>query len=276
MVNKITGIKVLIVPVTVGISLLVSILFVKPAFDDMQTQRKKRSEIEKQLTDLEGQNKKLSELKAKWDSMADDKSLVEGALPNDASMDSYIYELNERASRSGILINSVSAKEKTSGLEDYFCGKEKGAIVSSANSSSDDESSGNGAGSGSKAVGGIQPSSSCVKGYSLDLVVTGNWEQIVNFFKYLEDTNRMANISSIAIKSNPSGQPGESNDLLSTTIGLSVFYRAKSEVSNSSIISSLASGEGFEENVIKKLNNIVFSPYVAPSISESGERNIFK
>jgi hypothetical protein len=84
-------------------------------------------------------------------------------------------------------------------------------------------------------------------------------------------------VKSVVVASGVGGQQGESNpDLLKVDLLVQVFYKPKSEASNLGTISSLTSGEGFDESVLEKIKGIVFTAYEEPSVSETGERNIFK
>ncbi len=260
-----------VVPFAVVISLLLIVFYVKPAFDEMQSLKKNQIEIKSQLDNLQQQNKKLSELKTKWDSMSSEKLLVDGALPEDKDMDNFTAELYERASRSGVLLTEVSAKEGTSSIKPYVCSIKGGSVVSSAisDAANGDEMS------GAEKKGSAQAVTSCVHEIILSTASIGNWDQTVNFFKYVEDMNRVSSIKSIGIKSEK-GNQSDGSDLITTEIEMSVYYKAKGAAVTPSVISSLTSGKGFEEGVIKSLKDIVFTPYVAPSVSESGERNLFK
>lgn len=271
MVNKIVGFKVLIFPLAVAFVVIVSILYIKPAYDEMQSLKKSQAEKQLQFDNLQKQNQQLAQLKNKWASMENERSLTQTALPVKGDVENYIAELYGRASRSGVLLASITSDEKSAALEPIACG-------SSANPAVSVSAAGPAAASGTD--GGPAPVApqSCANAISVKLTASGNWDQIVNFFKYLEDTNRIANITSVAITSSQQNKSDQqsSNDLISASVDLSVFYKEKSEVGSSSIINSLAGGNGFEESVIKKLNEVVFAPYVAPVVSQSGERNIFK
>lgn len=264
MINKI-GFKVLILPLAGAFVVMMSVLYIKPAYDQMQSFRKSQAEKQQQLDVLQKQNQELAILKNKWNSMEEERTLVETALPAKNDVENYISELYGRASRSGILLNGITSDEKISTSEAYICGSLSNPSVSAADLSGTD---------GSPA----SISRSCVNSVSVKLTASGSWDQIVNFFKYLEDTNRIANITSVSIKSNQKSNSDEQSpsDLVNATVALSVYYKQKSEVNSPSVASDLVSSKGINEDVIKKLNEIVFAPYVAPDVSESGERNIFK
>jgi len=280
MVNKIVGFKVFVLPLAAVFVVLMSVLYIKPAFDEMQTLKKAQADNQQQLNNLQKQNQKLAELKNQWDSMANDTSLAQAALPAKSDMEDYLAELNTRANRSGVLLGSVSSDEKSSVLESAACGSSVNPASAAAVGLSGGESSAGGATQGNMPVAGSSPAAapqSCANAASVALSASGSWDQLINFFKYLEDTNRIANITSVAIGSQPNVSDQQSaGDLLNASISLSVFYKEKNEVGSSSVVSALASGQGFEESVIKRLNEVVFAPYVPPVVSASGERNIFK
>lgn len=270
MVNKITGIKILVVPVAVALALLASILYVKPAYDEMQSAKKEQARLKDQQSKLEDQNKKLSDLKTKWEAMSDERTLVDGSIPVDTSIDYYLSQLYEQASKSGVLLSSVSKNIKSELGESYACGAKVGPEVSQSISSSQDDASGAETTSAPKKSKSAATGSPCANVVSINVEINGSWDQVLNFLKYLESTNRIANVSSIEISGSTS------NDLLRVKIQTSVYFKDKTSNGSSTLASGLMSGKGFEEGVIKKLNAIIFAPYVAPSVSETGERNIFK
>jgi len=213
--------------------------------------------------------------------MDNDRSLTLTALPAGSDIENYISELYGRASRSGVLLSNITSGEKNSATDSFVCGSIVNSVVSApaAETAAASEISGTSK-AGNAPIAGKAPAvaQSCVNAISVKLTVSGNWDQIVNFFKYLEDTNRIANITSVDMKSGQQSKSDQQSpgDLISVSADLSVFYKEKSEAGSASTVSGLASGNGFEESVIKKLNEVVFTPYVAPVVSGSGERNIFK
>jgi len=289
MINKSVGFKVLILPLATVFVVMMSVLYIKPAYDEMQLLKKAQAEKQSQLANLQKQNQKLAELKIKWNSMENEKTLTQTALPAESEMENYMSELYGRASRSGVLLTSITSSEKGFIAGANSCDSASSPVDSTSAPSSFSPAAAGKTSSKASQTDNISPigitddstaaSQSCANAASVQLDVSGNWDQIVNFFKYLEDTNRIANITSVDISASTQNISGEQapSDLLSATIELSVFYKAKSGVGeNSNSINSLTSGKGFEENVIKKLNEIIFTPYVAPVVSVSGERNIFK
>ncbi len=281
MINKVVGFKVLIFPLAAVIVVMMSVLYIKPAYDEMQSLKQAKAEKQLQLDGLQKQNQKLAELKKKWDSMDNDRSLTLTALPAGSDIENYISELYGRASRSGVLLSNITSGEKNSATDSFVCGSIVNSVVSApaAETAAASEISGTSK-AGNAPIAGKAPAvaQSCVNAISVKLTVSGNWDQIVNFFKYLEDTNRIANITSVDMKSGQQSKSDQQSpgDLISVSADLSVFYKEKSEAGSASTVSGLASGNGFEESVIKKLNEVVFTPYVAPVVSGSGERNIFK
>lgn len=270
MVNSITGIKVIIVPTAFGLALLASILYVKPAFDEMRSIKKEQTELKSQLGKFEDQNKKLINLKAKWDTMSDEKTLVDGSLPIDSSADYFLAQLYEQASKSGVILNGVSTSAKSLYWGSYVCGSKAGPVVTESSDSSENDSTDTEEVPKSKKSQSAGAASSCVNATTATIDINGTWDQLLNFFKYLGSTHRIANIRSVDISS------GNESDILTVEITALVYNKEKTTDESGEIASSLKSGKGFEESVIKDLKAIVFAPYVAPSVSGSGDRNIFK
>jgi Tfp pilus assembly protein PilO len=276
MIKKTIGIKVLIFPLSVGFLIVFAILFIRPAFSDMMAARKSAKDGSQQLADLESRNAKLVAFKAKWESM-EEKKIIEGALPGDQGVDDYMSELYSRVSRSGMLLNNFATQD-SSYNSPYVCsvgvGTAAGGAAQSASGISPAVAS-----PPSAVLSGTAPSAPALCANALDVTMSlnGTWEQLLSFLKYLGDTNRIANVKSVVVASGVGGQQGESNpDLLKVDLLVQVFYKPKSEASNLGTISSLTSGEGFDESVLEKIKGIVFTAYEEPSVSETGERNIFK
>jgi Tfp pilus assembly protein PilO len=276
MVNKIVGFKVLILPLAAAFLVMMSVLYIKPAYDEMQLLKTAQAEKKQQLGDLQKQSQKLEELKKQWNSMASEKSLIEGALPAQSYTENYLAELDGRVNRSGVLLSGINLDENSS----PGCLSVTPAVSLDAPSPSSTAAVDSASQLGSSAASSsLNPApQNCLKTVSVKLTVSGSWDQMINFFKYLEDTNRIANITLVSLSaSNQSEQNQQSSDvLLNGGVSLSVFYKEKNMAGSPSSVNSLSSGKGFEEKVIKKLNEVIFAPYVAPNVSTSGERNIFK
>ncbi|MDI6777602.1 MAG: hypothetical protein QMD77_00240 [Patescibacteria group bacterium] len=280
MVKQIVGLKVLVLPLAVAFAIMFAVLFVKPAFDDMMAARKDVAANAGQLESLRVQNAKLAELKSQWETM-EEKKLVQTALPESEEVDSYMSELYQRVSRSGALLTKFeSTKAVSSENISYACVKSdetsvSGGIQPSMQGTTPDASKMPATPLASGAAPAV--SSSCANLATVEISIFGNWEQILGLFKYLEDTNRLANISKVAIRLKEQVvQEGGNSDLLSAGIKLNIFYKPKSETGNMTTISSLASGGSFSEEGLKKLKDVVFSAFEEPGVSEAGERNIFK
>lgn len=274
MVKKIVGFKILILPLAVAFAIMFAVLFVKPAYDSMTTAKSGVAAGTQQLENVRAQNSKLAELKSKWEIM-EEKKMVQTALPESDNIDNYMAELYERVSRSGVLLTKFDAvKSVSSENASYVCGTIEGASVA-ANAGVAVATPADSA-EASIAAAPLTPNS-CANAAVVSLSVAGSWEQVLGFFKYLEETNRLANISKISIQSKEqSGQEGGTSDLLDANITLNVFFKPKSEKTDTSAITSLASGGRFSEESLKKLKKVVQSVFEEPGVSEVSERNIFK
>ncbi|PIU79303.1 MAG: hypothetical protein COZ28_00930 [Candidatus Moranbacteria bacterium CG_4_10_14_3_um_filter_44_15] len=273
MIKKIIGMKVFILPLAVAFSVMFAVLFVKPVYSDMMTARKSVETNRQQLASLQNQNAKLADLKTRWESM-EEKKMIQGALPEDQSVDDYMSELYSRVSRSGMLLKNFAIQESSLVNLPYVCGAsgEAAAGGTPATAPAMTENVSNTASAETPLV-----SATCANALDVSISLNGTWEHLLGFLKYLGDTNRIANVKSIAVASNVNGQQAESNpDLLKADAVVQVYYKPESEASSIGTISSLTSGRGFNESVLEKIKNIIFSAYEEPGVSETGERNIFK
>lgn len=191
--------------------------------------------------------------------------------------------------KSGVLVENFAVSEGTAQSNStYVCGSS--AVVSDNSSADVSETSlaasPSSGGSGTEndlsttsltpPVSSVSPS--CVQSLGVQISFKGSWDQFLNFYKYLAESNRVANLLQVSISSsrNQISSEGSESDLLTGQISLAVYYKTKSTVSNQLVVKELASGTGFNQAVLKKLEEIVYSPYVEPAVSETGERNFFK
>ncbi|HLM84085.1 MAG TPA: hypothetical protein VK254_02675, partial [Candidatus Bathyarchaeia archaeon] len=93
MVQQTTGLKVLILPISLVIAVVAIIFFIKPSFSEMMSAKKSVQEKQSQLDSLKSQNQKLQGMKSKWNSLTDEKTLVATALPDLENVDAYVSEL---------------------------------------------------------------------------------------------------------------------------------------------------------------------------------------
>lgn len=278
------SLKVLIFPLSLAIAVAVAIFFIKPAFSDMMSVKSSLAEKKNQLENLKNQNQKLQNLKSKWESLAEEKNLVATALPEAENVDSYVSELTTKASRSGILLTDmqVAQKSESAGAETtpaYICGAGPAGDASQISASPPAQAAGavQPAGApGSGNIAGAGGSNSCLNKVGMSLKAAGSWEQILDFFKYLEDMNRMSNVDSISLSAGTQAQGQASSDLLTADISATAFFKTKSQSGNATLAGSLASQENFNQKAMEKLKEVIYSSYDVPAVSPNGERNIFK
>ena len=269
MISKSIGIKVLILPLSLALVVMISVLFIKPSLQSMNTNRKTLAENKEKLAALKAQTQKLDSLKSNFESLEDRKTVFV-ALPENEDLEDYMGELYQRASRSGVLVSNFSLSQGASeGSQAYSCGAQTDAQIAEAGAIAPAP----GAGS----VSSAPASNSCVKITPVKISIGGSWEQLLSFYGYLTDSNRIANITQVAItpRSQTSAEGSESS-ILESEITLNLYYKTKSGTGDKTTIDALAQGGGFNQNAFKKLKEIVYAPYEEPVVSDTGERNIFK
>jgi Tfp pilus assembly protein PilO len=277
MIQESMRLKVLILPLSLVITVIAAIFFIKPAFSEMMASRDALASKQKELENLKTLTQKLQALKTKWAAMADEKSLVAAAFPETEDVDTYISEITSKASRSGVLLTDIKLGKSGSGLPDqssnYVCGVDSGdSLAASAQTAT----------TAPVDVSGLQniptASGACLNSLAITLTAKGSWEQMLDFFKYLEDMNRISNIESLILstEARTQSQDQSSSVILSVDISANAFFKPKTQSGNMELATSLSNQGSFNQNSLEKLKETVYAPYDAPAMSPSGERNIFK
>ncbi|HUD08557.1 MAG TPA: type 4a pilus biogenesis protein PilO [Candidatus Saccharimonadales bacterium] len=279
MIQESMRLKVLILPLSLAIAVIVAIFFIKPAFSDMLSSKNALAGKQAQLENLKNQNQKLQAMKTKWEAMADEKNLVATAFPETENVDSYISEITSKASRSGVLLTDIklgqAAGVGTSQNPDYICSSDSTGASTAASAQP----------VGAAAMpdtSGLQTlpgsSSACLKAITISLTAKGSWEQMLDFFKYLEDMNRISNIEALTLSTQAQAQAQDqaSSDILSADISANAFFKEKAQSGSMALSSNLASQGSFNQKSLDKLKETIYAPYDAPAVSPSGQRNIFK
>lgn len=288
----------LILPLSLAGAVLVAIFFIKPSFSEMMTFKDALATKEKQFESLKDQTQKLQAMKTKWEAMAEEKNLVETAFPETEDVDSYISEITSKASRSGVLLTNIKLDQK-SGAETgqgpgYICGNDltgglaQAGVAQPAGTSATPQPQATGgvampAAPGASNVSGLQDlsvsassSSSCLKAIGISLSAKGSWEQLLDFFKYLGDMNRISNIETVAMSAETLSQDQTASDVLSADISANAFFKEKAQSGSMALASNLAGQGSFNQKSLEKLKETIYAPYDAPTMSPSGQRNIFK
>ena len=283
MIQESMRLKVLILPLSLAIAVIVAIFFIKPAFSDMLSSKNALAGKQAQLENLKNQNQKLQAMKTKWEAMADEKNLVATAFPETENVDSYISEITSKASRSGVLLTDIKLGQAgsvgTSQNPDYICGDDLTGGMAQAGASTTASAQPVGA-AAAPDTSGLQTlpgsSSACLKAITISLTAKGSWEQMLDFFKYLEDMNRISNIEALTLSTQAQVQDQASSDILSADISANAFFKEKDQSGSMALASNLASQGIFNQKSLDKLKETIYAPYDVPTVSPSGQRNIFK
>lgn len=282
MINKVMGLKVLVLPAALAAVAFLFIFMIQPEYKKMSESRKVVKLKESELAELQKQTVELTELKGVFESIEEEK-IVKAALPENEATESYLAELYQRAVRSGILMSTFSSAGGASGGTTSICGAYGGASETSSGETASETGKSpavnpNESSSTGSSLGGPATAASCVKKLDFGINVKGSWDQLLNFFKYLADSNRIANIKGVDLvpssESVAQGQPA--SDLINANISLSVYYIPKDPTSNVMTLSALAASAGLDKETIKRIRETIYLPYEAPQVSETGERNFFK
>lgn len=273
--------KILILPLSLVLTVVAVVFFIKPSFSDMNAAKAMLSQKQLQLDGLNEQSQNLKKLASDWGSLGEEKTLVETALPSEENLDIYVSELTSKASRSGILLSGVQVEKSSSGSKSaenslYVCGENALGDSSVAPTSAP------------SAVGTEMPKSvsadlasspgTCLNMVKISMTAKGTWEQLLDFFKYLQDMNRISNIDdvNISIDNQVQGQEQATSDLLSIDVSVSAFFKEAKKAGGPMLAADPVGQIQLNQKALEKMKEIIYSPYTVPSVSPSGERNIFK
>ncbi len=281
MINQSIKLKILILPASLALVVIVIVFFIKPSFFDMNEKKKILSEKQSQLDSLNGQGQKIKELKSDWESLGDEKTLVQIALPDSENMDIYISELTSKASRSGILLSDVQKVAVLAGSENaenlpYICSGSSEAFPGSTRSGIPAETAAGDSASTNDLSSSTSPSNNCLKMVKISIMAKGTWEQFLDFFKYLEDMNRISNVDKVVVSVENQSQEQAASDLLSINISMNAFSKKGRQAGDIMFAAGPATPVELNQKAIEKLKEVIYAPYAAPLVSPNGERNIFK
>lgn len=289
MIQRAMSLKVFIFPISLVVAVAVAILFIKPAYSDMNAAKKKLQSDQTSLESLKIKNQKLQKLKTEFEALSSESDLVFSALPKENKGEIYISELTSKASRSGVLLSSVVLGDQQSGSSkgykiSYECGSDSNGTENQAAEISAAPATGTPKTGAASPAGTMNPmgdmsspvgiANVCVKRIGISLDVKGTWEQMLDFLKYLEDMNRISNVNSVEISSS-SSEGQDISDILTASIDLSVFFKEESSIGQG-VADSLASQGALNQSSLEKLKEVVYAQYAAPEVLSAGERDIFK
>ncbi len=294
MIKKSLGIKVLVLPLSLALVLLIAVMFIKPAFSNIRSTRTALDESKSRLEELRSQTAMLTSLKAELEEMGDDKAMVLNALPEDERLDTYIDEMYARASRSGVLVKEISASGSGTGsatISKICAGARGNSAVSQAGTGGASAGSGTTPSSSMSAeTDATMPidasgsttgaTTSCAGEIGVDLSISSSWDQLLTFLGYLADTNRIANVRTVDINSQKQGAANSPEqggvDVLDVSVNIQIFDKEKNSVSGRETIDTLVGSGKYDYEIIEELGSIIYTLYEEPVVAEDGERNIFK
>lgn len=273
--------KVLILPLSLVVAVALAIFFVKPSFSEFMAARSELKEKTALLENLKSQNQKLQNVKSKWDSLGEEQTLVATALPETESVDAYISELFSKAARSGILLSDVKIEQANQGAgaatsPAYVCSAASGEGLPQGAPSPEEAGSPDAIGGGENPAGQATVSANCLKATGISMTAKGTWEQMLDFFKYLEDMNRISETGLLGLDSGTESAGQPASDLLTASISLDIFFKPADSKGSVALAQELAARGNFNQKAIEKMKTLIYAPYNMPAVSPGSERNLFK
>jgi len=277
MIKKSIGLRILVLPLSLAVVVLIAVLYVQPAFSEIMKRKKSLDESRKQLVSIQAQTAKLAQLKASWDSM-EEKKIVTVALPVSEATDDFLGELYQKVTSSGVLLDSFSTAKSESSEASYLCSAQSQTAQGAEGMPSSSSSAPSGAAGSPGVAISSSASSACVQNFSASIGAKGNWDQIISLLKYTSGMNRIVNLKKVSIsKGGATGTENNPNpDMLSVMLDFELFYTPQKSTGTLAVNDLLVLGNGFDKSALSKIKEIVSSAYEQPVVIQSGERNMFK
>lgn len=260
------NLKILFLPASLVLTVIVLVWMVKPEYDKMTTLKKEVGVAQEELNKIDSQVAAFNQALADYRSLGEDKQLIENALPTDRKGDEVIAESFQKVKDGEVLLTQVSSAAAST---TSYC-QNTAPVTSPA--ALEQESS-----AGSSTSGGAESISLCPSSLQITLSLLGQYSNIRKTIDALSKMNRFADVANLSIIK----QTNDDANNLVATVSMNIFYKNfNSSVDISKLLNTpagitLLSGnldqktiESFKESITNK----IFPPV---NVSGYGKENIF-
>lgn len=269
-------VKLLFIPLSIIISIVVSIWMTKPTYDSLKTNKEELASQTEKLSKVTSQKKSMESVKTAYENLGIDKELIDNALPSKKDLDNLYAELVGKLSESNIFTNKISFSAPRE------IKNSKSDTTDSADTILDSSSKSKGG------ENGVVVDQKRLNEVETTIEGIGGYPELKNLLAAVYSMNRYLNVSSLEIsKARQEGQEiaqQASNGLLQLRVGLSAYFEELESAeqvvqlasSNGAVMSNLLKG-GLSNDVIEEYKERrTKTPFNFPfSIEGAGKENIF-
>ncbi len=194
---------------------LVVWFLVWPAIQNILVLRQEQSDWQVKLEEALQFKQKLTSLEVKYETLQDEVSKINDAIPSKSDLPGLLVQLETMASQNGLILNSLN-----------FVFPEGERVAQATATDSEDKNSNSNAPvvPVASAAEQIPPSNVSTLAVSLDL--TGDYAALKNFLKAVENNLRLSDVATVAFSQQMSGSvSGQFFGSSKISIGLNVYYK---------------------------------------------------
>jgi Tfp pilus assembly protein PilO len=253
-------IKIFAVPLLILAGLVFVIGFLVPSVSKLRSKVSTLKASEIRAQDVDGKVQRIDALKVELDAQAEQQNVLLTYLPDSRQEDGIINYLNRISSSSGVLLSNVSIEkevEKNTGSEVTL----EDLLAQAENSET------------SAIGGGPLVETPAAKAIKVGFKVVGNYDQVKSFLGQLAQVKRQDTIMTLKI-SKAAGADSATSGILSVEANVNFNYLPKI-TSIIGLDSSILQTDGFDNSIIKKIQEEKTTVVEALSVGSTGKNNPF-
>lgn len=206
--------KVLFLPLSIVLSLIIIIWMAKPQYDQWQSEKEVLSTEQEKLDKIDSQIASLENALKQYESVSADKQLIENAIPLSATYDDSIAEIYQKIKDAGVLLQDISVSSEVSPCQ-AEAGIGTDALAQDAANTA----------IASMETGGETPIlglGECLGIQNFSIIVEGSYPQVKSFLDLLNRTNRYTELESIQLDKS---DPEDSTDQVIANVYFTTFSK---------------------------------------------------
>ncbi len=256
------GLKLLVFPTIVGLSLILAVMFIQPDVMSILEQRAIESTKQEALSKIETVAANIQNMSSSLDSRKETELLIKRYYPDKVDQERAVDMVNFLAQQSGVIVTKISLVEQ----------ENKKKSVSSAQ----DESM---ASEEVDILSNTEPIVEPPKSYKVDVTVMGTYESIRGFFERLYRTDRFRvmnsfSVQEITLKTEKEGESIPDN-FLEGSMSLDFRYIPQKRAGNV-LHHPLFQSESLDYSSANQLADFINSPVSDLTIPTTGRSNPFE
>lgn len=258
------GLKLLVLPTLIGLSLLLAVMFIRPDVMSILEQRAVEATKQEALAKVEGVEKNIRSMVDSLDEKKETETLVKRYYPERMDQERAVDMVNFLAQQSGVIITGLSVTDQDV--------KKKSAPAATLEE-------GTAASGEIDILSNTEPVVEPPKSYKIDVAVIGAYEGMRGFLERLYRTDRMRTLNTFTIEEMPpvTGEENESipDNFLEGSVSLTFQYAPLRKAGNV-LHHPLFQSATLDYTEASRLSDFINSPVSDLSVPQTGRSNPFE